>query len=56
LNTPGQSGDPDNPHYRDLFPIWAHGQYFPVAFSKKKVDSVTESIIRLTPASTSTQQ
>ena len=56
LNTPGQSGDPDNPHYRDLFPIWAHGQYFPVAFSKKKVDSVTESVTRLTPASASTQR
>jgi penicillin amidase len=56
LNTPGQSGNPDDPHYRDLFPIWAQGQYFPVAYSRKKVDSVTESVTRLTPASTSTQQ
>ena len=56
LNTPGQSGDPDNAHYRDLFPIWAQGQYFPVAYSRKKVDSVTESITRLTPVSSSTQQ
>ena len=56
LNTPGQSGDPDNPHYRDLFQLWAQGQYFPVAYSRKKVDSVTESVTRLTPASTSTQQ
>jgi penicillin amidase len=23
LNTPGQSGDPDSPHYRDLFQLWA---------------------------------
>ena len=56
LNTPGQSGDPDNPHYRDLFPVWAQGQYFPVAYSRRKVDSVTESISRLTPVSGSTQQ
>jgi penicillin amidase len=56
LNTPGQSGNPDDPHYRDLFRIWAQGQYFPIAYSKKKVDSVTESVTRLTPASTSTQQ
>jgi penicillin amidase len=56
LNTPGQSGNPDDPHYRDLFPIWAQGQYFPVAYSRKKVDSVTESITRMTPVSTSTQQ
>jgi penicillin G amidase len=56
LNTPGQSGDPDSPHYRDLFDLWARGKYFPIAYSKKKVDSVTESVTRLTPASTSTQQ
>ena len=56
LNTPGQSGDPDNPHYRDLFKLWAEGRYFPIAYSRKKVDSVTESVLRLTPAPTSTQQ
>ena len=56
LNTPGQSGNPDDPHYRDLFQLWAQGQYFPIAYSRKKVDSVTESVTRLTPASTSTQQ
>lgn len=56
LNTPGQSGDPDSPHYRDLFKLWAQGSYFPVAYSRKKVDSVTESVLRLTPAATSTQQ
>ncbi len=56
LNTPGQSGDPDNPHYRDLFQLWAQGQYFPVAYSRKKVDSVTESVTRLAPPATTTQQ
>ena len=56
LNTPGQSGDPDNPHYRDLFPVWAQGQYFPIAYSRRKVESVTESTTRLTPVSASTQQ
>ena len=43
LNTPGQSGDPDSPHYRDLFELWARGQYFPMAYSRAKVDSVRES-------------
>ena len=28
-NTPGQSGDPESPHYRDLFGLWARGRYFP---------------------------
>jgi penicillin amidase len=49
LNTPGQSGDPDSPHYRDLFELWAKGEYFPIAFSRKKVESVTETVTRLTP-------
>jgi penicillin amidase len=55
INTPGQSGDPDSPHYRDLFQLWAQGQYFPVAYSRRKVESVAESTLRLTPASASTQ-
>ncbi len=37
INTPGQSGDPDSPHYRDLFELWAQGRYFPIAYSRKKV-------------------
>lgn len=56
LNTPGQSGDPDSPHYRDLFPLWARGEYFPVAYSRAKVESVRESTTRLVPTGTSTQQ
>jgi penicillin amidase len=54
LNTPGQSGDPDSPHYRDLFPLWAQGQYFPIAYSRKKVESVAEGVTRLAPATTPT--
>ncbi|MDW8137112.1 MAG: penicillin acylase family protein [Bacteroidota bacterium] len=40
-STPGQSGDPASPHYRDLFPLWASGRYFPVFFSRERVLSVT---------------
>ena len=49
INTPGQSGDPASPHYRDLFDLWAKGRYFPVAYSRIKVESVTEGVIRLAP-------
>ena len=49
LNTPGQSGDPASLHYRDLFELWARGKYFPAAYSRGKVESVTESITRLAP-------
>jgi len=50
LNTPGQSGDPNNPHYRDLFELWARGKYFPVFYSRSKVESVAESRMVLEPA------
>ncbi|MGE3490571.1 MAG: penicillin acylase family protein [Vicinamibacterales bacterium] len=49
INTPGQSGDPGSAHYRDLFELWAQGKYFPIAYSRKKVESVTESVTQLTP-------
>ena len=49
INNPGQSGDPASPHYRDLFPIWADNGYFPVFFSKEKVQSVAESTTVLKP-------
>jgi len=49
INTPGQSGDPASPHYRDLFNLWAKGGYFPVAYTRGKVESVTESVTRLVP-------
>lgn len=55
LNTPGQSGDPDSPHYRDLFQLWAQGKYFPVAYSRAKVESVRESTTRLAPGATGRQ-
>lgn len=50
LNTPGQSGNPDSPHYRDLFELWARGRYFPVLYSRAKVESVVESRTTLEPA------
>jgi penicillin amidase len=49
-NSPGQSGDPKNPHYSDLFSPWAEGKYFPVYFSRRKVESAAERFIRLEPA------
>src|SRR5207253_6340456 len=33
-NTPGQSGNPDSPHYKDLFALWADDRYFPVPFAR----------------------
>jgi penicillin G amidase len=49
LNNPGQSGDPSSPHYRDLFAIWSRGEYFPIVYSRAKVESVTEEATSLRP-------
>jgi len=48
-NTPGQSGDASSPHYRDLFESWANDRYFPVAYSRARVESLTETRLRLEP-------
>jgi penicillin amidase len=47
--TPGQSGNPEDPHYRDTFDLWVTGQYFPIFYSREKVESVTERTMRLEP-------
>jgi penicillin amidase len=49
LNNPGQSGDPDSPHYRDLFELWARGRYFPIFYTRAKIESVAESTTTLRP-------
>ena len=49
INTPGQSGDPASPHYRDLAPLWAAGKYFPLAYTRRAVEAATESKLVLTP-------
>jgi len=49
-NSPGQSGNPESPHYRDLFQLWAKHQYFPLFYSREKIESVTENRYVLEPA------
>ena len=49
INAPGQSGDPRSPHYADLAPLWAAGDYVPMLYSRQAVDEATELLIRLTP-------
>jgi penicillin G amidase len=51
LNNPGQSGDVNDRHYRDLYPLWARGRYFPICYSRRKIESVVETRFDLQPAS-----
>jgi len=49
-NTPGQSGDPENPFYKNLFDMWADDRYFPLYFSKNKIENVLAEKFILKPA------
>ena len=48
-SAPGQSGDPSSPHYRDLFELWIKHQYFPLFYSRAKIESVTQDRLVLQP-------
>jgi len=50
INTPGQSGDPDSPFYRNLFNDWANDKYFPAFYSKDKINANTVERIELKPS------
>jgi penicillin amidase len=49
LNTPGQSGDPGSPHYRDLFPLAVEGRYVPMLYGRERVMEAAEKVITLEP-------
>lgn len=48
-NAPGQSGDPASEFYRNLFPLWANDQHFPVYFSREKVEKSMKEKVVLKP-------
>jgi penicillin amidase len=50
VNHPGQSGDPESAHYRDLAPLWLRGEYFPLLYSRAAIERETERRIQLRPA------
>ncbi len=48
-NTPGQSGDPRSPHYRDLFLPWTQGSYAPLPYSKSAIAKRAETVEVIRP-------
>jgi penicillin amidase len=50
VNAPGQSGDPRSPHYADLAPAWARGEYVPMLYSAARVEREIVARIKLVPA------
>ena len=50
LNLPGQSNEPNSPHYRDFYRPWAQGQMQPMLFSRAAVDARVTARTTLRPA------
>jgi penicillin amidase len=48
-SAPGQSGQVGSPYYADLAPLWARGEYFPLAYTRAKVEAVAAHRLTLTP-------
>lgn len=48
-NSPGQSGNPDSPFYKNLFSLWANDQHFPVYFTKMKIHQNAAGRVILQP-------
>jgi penicillin amidase len=48
-NVPGQSGQPESPYYGNLAPLFAADRYFPLAFSRPRVEAVARHTMTLVP-------
>ena len=49
INVPGQSGQPGSEYYGDLLPLWGNDKYFPLVFSRARVEAETKHVLRLMP-------
>ncbi|HEX9694479.1 MAG TPA: penicillin acylase family protein [Actinomycetota bacterium] len=49
IHTTGQSGHPGSPHWNDLLPLWARGEYHPLPFSREAVEANAEATTALVP-------
>jgi len=48
-NSPGQSGDPESPYYKNLFELWATDKHFLVYFSKLLIEKAAAEKLVLQP-------
>lgn len=50
VNAPGQSGQPGSPFYDNLLDLWADGEYFPLVWSRERVEEEAAHRLTLRPA------
>jgi len=55
-NVPGQSGQPESPYYGNLLPLWDKGEYFPMVYSRARVDQEAAHRLTLKPTVSSSAQ
>ncbi len=55
-NVPGQSGQPESPFYGNLLPLWDRAEYFPLVFTRGRIDKETAHKLMLRPAGTTSQR
>jgi penicillin amidase len=48
-NVPGQSAQPESPFYGNLLPLWASDTYFPLIYSRARVDAEAAHRLTLRP-------
>jgi len=48
-NTPGQSGQPGSPYYANLLPLWASDTYFPLVYTRGRVNAEAAHRLSLVP-------
>jgi len=49
INVPGQSAQPGSEYYDDLLPLWGNDRYFPLVFSRARVEAETKHVLALVP-------
>ena len=49
INVPGQSAQPGSEYYADLLPLWGNDKYFPLVFSRARVEKETKHLLELRP-------
>lgn len=49
INSPGQSGDPASPYYKNLYELWGQDGYFPLQYSRDSIEKHADSRLLLRP-------
>lgn len=54
-NVPGQSGQPESQFYGNLLPLWDKAEYFPLVYTRPRVDREAAHKLSLRPAASSSR-